>query len=89
MNESVSTPKHISLLSPGIDDSYYIYQHNKSSMSMAPGEIPAQKTQLPMIINMPKTNHGGSGSHYVRSNSTVSDKSQLKKGTEYIEDDEG
>ena len=63
INLSVSTSKHIALLSPGIDDSSYISQHTNFSMSVTPQKIPPQKTQLPIIRKMPKNDHGGSDSH--------------------------
>ena len=58
INPSVSKPKHISLLLV-IGDSSSLYQHSKPSMSVTPEKIPPQKTQLPVIRKMPKTDHGG------------------------------
>ena len=92
INLSVSTSKHIALLSPGIDDSSYISQHTNFSMSVTPQKIPPQKTQLPMPRMIPKTDHEvsaslhrGYDSHHESSNSTVSDQYHDKKRTEHIE----
>ena len=57
---SLSTPKHIALLSPGINDSSPLTQHAISSMIVAPENIPPYKTWLTMISNILKDDRGWS-----------------------------
>ena len=44
MHSSVSTPKNVTLISPGIGGSYFLSLHSKSPISVTPKKIPPQKS---------------------------------------------
>ena len=61
IHPNATTPKHIALLSPGIEDNFSLLRYQ---IVMTLDKITPQNMEFPVIRNMPKTDNTGSDYHY-------------------------